>query len=1255
MRITATQIEQWADTRKAQGFLPVLIRRLVAATVEVIDMRFPGGDSVNDPGWDGFTQVVKGNVWVPGGEARWEVSCRADVTVKANEDFSKRLSEVVPGLAQQGTFVFVTARRWRQKESWKEKMAQTGSWRDVQALDADDLELWLEVPPAVTLWFGELIEVIGNGIESIERFWENWSKQPQWPLTFEALFTGRQPAKESLNEALSSAPSLIVIEADSREEAAAFACAQLLDQGKGARAACLTNADGLRFVDANRGLNTIVAVNPEATRQYVPKDGTTLIVPFSTGDKHAYLADAVNSAAEERRIVLERPKAYVFEETLCRLGEDESEAARLAASTGRSWSVYRRIRAKNPVLRRPVWISDADSRCLVAITLVGAWDDSKLGDRLCLENVSNQPYEDLEAALRYVAGFDDSPILQIGSVWKAKAPVELLYLYGQKITEIELRRFFSVVAAVLTKPDPSLELDRDKRWMASVYGKVREESGIAIEAIADSLAKLRVYAERSDDPNAGVIIAGVDTLVHELLASADGERWLSLAEVFRQLAEAAPDEFLKAIEESLLRLDAPVRRLLSETGESGALGRCWHADLLWALEILAWSPQWLARVACVLVQLAETSIRGGWINTPLNTLISFFRVWWPQTTATPEQRIAVIDVLIRDYGSAAWQLLYGLVPRFPGTITANAKPQWRNDNVGTSRKAVGQISMYYLSEIGSRLIKQAHGNPGRIAQLVDLLDSFDGQYREQVIGLVEAATAFDDDAREAVRVSLGKYLNWHNSFNRDGDRKQRAAADRLRPYFDRLAPKDIIKRHTWLFENNWVELPDGHEDDIYKRGELLNHMRADALREVYTAHGWNGLTDLVETSKNPRLVGWQIAKAEFSDEFLLSWIIERFTTASCIFGESCISGLFAALLPTRRTSLLQNIIRSHASDIGGDAGVAALLANAPFGRDTWNLLEELGSDVRNTYWKNVQFDYVRLKRDLSYTIDHFVAGNRHRTAFQVVGLCLEDVDPYQLMKLLDGIRSGEDPDGPMLDAWRIWQAIEKIQCAGIASRRDLALLEFAFYGLLKFGSKHGPQNLYTEMLNDPALFVECVNLVYLPRNSAQESVDESKRVIAEGAWNVLHDGRGLPGQDSDGSVNQTQFGDWVINVRRIAAEQDRAEITDSIIGEWLSTCPTDSDGKWPCGVVHDLLEQTDAKRIRNGFKSGLINNRGFTSRAYDAGGAQERELAKKYREYALPLQQIYPLVAAMLEEIALFFDSFAQSEDVAARRRLEGL
>jgi len=67
-------------------------------------------------------------------------------------------------------------------------------------------------------------------------------------------------------------------------------------------------------------------------------------------------------------------------------------------------------------------------------------------------------------------------------------------------------------------------------------------------------------------------------------------------------------------------------------------GCCWYTDLLWVLEILAWHPRWMPRVASILARLSHIQLPENWSNRPFNSLLDIFRAWWPRTAANLQQR-----------------------------------------------------------------------------------------------------------------------------------------------------------------------------------------------------------------------------------------------------------------------------------------------------------------------------------------------------------------------------------------------------------------------------------------------------------------------------------------------------------------------------------------------------------------------------------------------------------------------------------------
>lgn len=115
----------------------------------------PSDSSVRLPGWDGLLVTNAGNPWVPEGTSAWELSCEgnstAKTTAKASSDYTKRTANPEGVDPATTTFVFATPRIWSTKQNRVNKRRGEEKWRDVRALNANDLASWIEQTPAVAL------------------------------------------------------------------------------------------------------------------------------------------------------------------------------------------------------------------------------------------------------------------------------------------------------------------------------------------------------------------------------------------------------------------------------------------------------------------------------------------------------------------------------------------------------------------------------------------------------------------------------------------------------------------------------------------------------------------------------------------------------------------------------------------------------------------------------------------------------------------------------------------------------------------------------------------------------------------------------------------------------------------------------------------------------------------------------------------------------------------------------------------------
>ncbi len=1229
MRLSAAMIGRWADSAEAKGLLPVLVRRLIAATADLTELAVRGADTNNFPGWDGAVTARTANAWVPADRSCWEMGCSADVIGKARSDFQTRSAGTPADQAREIAFVFVTPRIWAGKDTWRAEAEATNHWRLVRAYDADDLDTWLETAGSVALWLGELLGVRGPGVSTVASYWDTWRNQTKIPISHEALVAGRAAQEGQFNEAIVQIPALLTVCADSSEEAVAFACAQLDIAGFADRAVCVAQPDGWSFVDANPTLQFLVAANASVAAARAPRAGQCLIVPTSIGD----LAVSGPAGAEvqgHQALTLDRPDMQSFENALIQLGEEPSDAGRWARSCGRSWSVYRRRRASNAAIVKPLWLQGAPVECLTTIVLVGAWNEGRAGDRICVEAVTGRRYEEVERDLRRLAQIDDAPILRIGNVWKAKASLELLYLFAPSLTDDQLDRFFSAAQAVLATPDPALELEPDLRWMAAIYGRVRNESGIVIGSIVDSLIKLRVYAEENQRHD---LMARVDRLVRDLLKDANGDRWLSLCGVLRELAEASPDLFLRLLDESLRRPDAPVRALFSDHSSDGLTDQSYHIALLWALEILAWSPKHLGRVCDALARLIDAPVKSNMLNRPSNTLASLLRPWWPQTTAGSEVRLQVLDRLIRDHEQVAWKLMLDIIPAGTRFASANAAPRWRDFDAGASRSNELADADVFIPAVGQRVLDHAEKHADRIASLVKRIDSFEGSFRERILAMLYGATVFPDIERLQVRDELRRRLSWQFSFNADNPQAMTEAKS-LRTLFDALAPNDLVLRHTWLFTNGWVDLPDGKEDDFRETNALRTTLRAQAFSEVFHGLGWAGVERLAEVAQTPGLVGWELTTAVYLENELPGWALRFWTEQNSSAHDGLLRGLLHGLPADRRIALLDIVHGKNSPRV-----MSSFLLASPFDRHTWEFVDALSLEARAAYWLQVDpGDVLDEGNDTLFVVDKLVDVGRHRTAFNVLRFHPERAGSTRLVAILNEVSAGAEPEGGQLDGFRIGEALTTLSEDKDFPRRDVAVLEYRYFDALRHG-RNQAQVLFSEMSRDPEFFMDVINLATPDERDGKSDASRSH------AWRVLHEGRGTPGLGADGVIDSRQFFDWIDVVRRIARERDRTNVVDSALGTWISKCPSEPGGAWPCVPVRELLDDPGSERIRNGFVVGVLNNRGMHSREMGTGGSPERSLASQFRASAADMWATFPRAAETLEDIAKSYDRDAKSED----------
>ncbi|MBD2303230.1 hypothetical protein, partial [Nostoc sp. FACHB-190] len=224
--VDATDLIRWADRLDARARLPQLLRLLIHATVQhPRRVGFPSGESIQMGGWDGIVDAPEGNSFVPDGYSVWELGVNKDVKGKADDDYDKRAKNPLELNPAETTFVFVTPRRWANKDEWETNKKSEGIWADVRVYDADDLEQWLELAPAVHAWLAKLIKKWQEEAQDISSFWDEWKNSTSPAMSTQLHLVGREKEVEEIHSWLQGETSKLTIQADTREEVIALLAA----------------------------------------------------------------------------------------------------------------------------------------------------------------------------------------------------------------------------------------------------------------------------------------------------------------------------------------------------------------------------------------------------------------------------------------------------------------------------------------------------------------------------------------------------------------------------------------------------------------------------------------------------------------------------------------------------------------------------------------------------------------------------------------------------------------------------------------------------------------------------------------------------------------------------------------------------------------------------------------------------------------------------------------------------------------------
>jgi len=1246
-------IDRWSERMIARTEFPRLLRALIQQTNDQIaNIHMPAGPTGESPGFDGQVRALSGTPLVPMGFSVWELGTGKNPRQKANDDYRERTKDSLGIDKARTTFVFVSSRHWPDKTDWAASKKTEGLWLDVKAFDAEDIVTALETDRARGLhfWFSAAIGLPSFGVMTIEQWWNKFSGRSSPTLVPELVIAGRYDQSSQLLTFLGEECRPITISSVDSDEILAFVAATQLSCPDDQKYDLLTK--------------TLVVLNAVTLMQLEETAGCSILVPFNQDfEREALLVTShhvIILVCDGSPVNIALPGVDEGEAAaiLGSYGVPEQTALELGVAINRGVVHYMRAAPAQAGGCRP-WAKYLRDMVVRRAWIAGSWSENRSGDRDAISSFIGLQYEAIRDNIETLAGGEDPLFEFVAGTWRIVCTGDVWEHGYQRLTSQDLNRAEKLAQDVLGAIDPSLDLPAGERWKAPILGKSRINSSDLRMGLASTLA---LFGDRARDKTVkGLEIKQwVDDVVFNLLSRANGDLtgnlWASVSDVLPLLAEAAPNMFLTSVEMGCSG-QAPLLKKLFLDGEADLSINSPHTDLLWALETVAWSPEYLLLSSELLARLAEIDPGGRLSNRPAKSLEDIFSLLHPQTSTGLHRRLAVLEYLGTKHPTIAWSLLLNLLPTQGRVGSYTHKPTFRTWTSDNEKRVSGEQYKEALGWITNQLLFMADEFQERWCQLVPALTGLTDPLRQSVITrMAEVAGSFTKDDIDPTEFwnSIMIFVRHHRSYSETDWALQDKDLNRLEEIADTLIPEDAVARNAWLFIQPMPDVAGVSRGNYSEYSDHLHARRRDAIAEVFESGGISKLMELANTTDFPGMVGHDASEAVPQIDAEVLQHLDDENDRSVTFSISYLSNPITNRNRSWFSKELQGL------DGRPIAQARLLLCIEDLGQ-AWDLMAKCKSPVENLYWKEFSpwtrgdpFPHI------NEAADKLAEFSRTAVALELLAAHLQQTAPPvsvdTVVHVLKSFVELSNIEGPAerINTYEIQQLLEFLRKNEIDFEK-LAMLEWQLYPALGIDARSPA--LDSLLASKPEFFVHVLSLCFKAADAEEEKeAPEVSERVAVNAYELLNNWRVIPGsQAAYGTIDGLKLRAWVAETRENLAAVGRLTIGDYYIGKVLANSKEDEDGTWPTLVIREFIEELSSPDMDDGFRNTIFNKRGVVTRGLMDGGKQEYALADKYGTWAKMLAGSSPKTAAILTSVSKFYMAEGRREDEESERFRRGL
>lgn len=830
-------------------------------------------------------------------------------------------------------------------------------------------------------------------------------------------------------------------------------------------------------------------------------------------------------------------------------------------------------------------------------------------------------YEDAIQKISKFKIVKDPPLIQIDEVWKTNSAIDLWMNIAPYVNSIEFNKLSASFDTIISNDNKKEISFLCKRGLFQTL------------AIVSYLANKVTFALSSNPQEF------VDKIVYTVLSSGN---WLKIHEVLPSLAEASPVVFMNAVKTSLAENHDSILELFDR--KHGAA----FTHLLWALESLMTSSDYLLQATILLGKLNALVPDTGMVNSPMDSLKNSFTPWYNQTFGTTKAKIAALNALAQSDPGVAFNLFSQLLK------TSSASPlykfNWKLDygtlKVEQTFEAVRELGLFLIR----KLILLSKRSDSRVVALIDIYNITETEDRQKILSAIKArlVKAKSNLIWNALREYLERQKSW--------DQISQKEIEELEEVLTLYEPQDLILKNQFLFERTpWLIRGKSKKKDTWKKNALVVHKkRISAAKEIYRDCGIIGLTKLIEVSTvyNLRFIANACRLSKPDEIKVFSWLTSTVSDDKMrIFAQQ-----YIANRSVTTDNWASQTIKRLKADIKDLRLLIQFILCLPQKREFWNLIEDESEKIQYEYWDSIFPTFYSLSdEDIQYLIKKMQSAQRHIVLLNCYVREFENISTPKLFELFNNAIRNAPAKKNAIDWNEVHPAFENLQLRNDVHEDDMVQLELKYLDFLTgWHVEVRPIFTYKKMLQSPDFFVELIKEVkdiYQIENYDVYNQDDLAGLFRKASnYNSLIDHwNTIPGMKENGNIDGNILNRWVNKALKLTIGDDKLKYrVEHEIGEIFGRCSR-RKSDWPQKQICAILDRTQSDTMLSSFRTAIFNSRGVSVRMPYDGGEQERALSKFFKGASDKIRDKYPFTASALASLSKSYERDTNREDDKAQ------